>query len=149
MDDKDKQCYTFYAYKPYSSSRYDDSYDDEHMFLYEQTYAQVIDLWARCLLRNKDLGYCETGWDDITVLKNGRSHRGLMNDNETHIDDCDAFKRELEEIEDEAEKLATTWHKQAKQGEAEKIAAQKKRVEEAALEVRRNMYESLKKEFEK
>lgn len=148
MHDKDKHCYTFYAYKPYSSSRSYGEYDSDYVFEYEQTYAQVVEHWARCLLRNQDLAYKEAGWREFVVLKNGRSLGGMMNDNETDFYDCEAFGREIKEMEQEADNLATTWYNEAKQREADAATTQARKIAEEDTAIRRATYEALKKEFE-
>ena len=124
------------------------SYMGDTIFEPEQTYVQVIDLWAKCLLANKRLQINEAGYNDIRVLKDGRTLQGWLNDDTVSNDDYNAFERELNEMQEAAEAFATLWNNQAKEREAAEKVAQQLQVEKDMLKQKKATYEALKKEFE-
>ena len=143
--------YTFYAYKPDSSDYckgcHMASYYSDTVFQFELDEEEVVKLWGDVLYKNKSLEINEQGYQDITILFNGRSLRNLEYDDD-HKDDYRQFKTAMHDMEQLAHEcadkyLAETKAKELAEKEKQKLADQKR---QEAYE--RKQLELLKKKFE-
>jgi hypothetical protein len=143
--------YLFYAYKPdsddYCKGFHMASYYGDVVFQPEIDEAEVVQLWAGCLLKNKSLETNEAGYEEITVLLDGRTLRSLEYDYD-NIDLYNQFKMAIYDMErlanEQADKdLAEIKAKELAEKEKQKLAD---KARQEAYE--RKQLELLKKKFE-
>lgn len=142
--------FIFFASKPESSDYCKGclmaTYCGDVIFAFELSKEEVIKLWSRCLFKNLNLEINEAGYKDIRILKNGRSIGGLFND-DSAIEEHDAFQKELEDMEREATNDAETFLITQKANEKREAENRKLQEQKAYEESERAQLEALLKKY--
>jgi hypothetical protein len=136
--------YTFYA----SKQEKEDSWGDI-IFQYERNREQVIELWAQCLVVNQEnTKPWQSRYEEILILKNGRSLNGLLNDDEIPISDHDDYQQELEDMKAVAQSIADARVLGRQEASRQRQEAERLKQQKDNEDMQRRMYETLKKKFE-
>lgn len=121
-------------------------YAGDVFFESELSKEEVIKHWSRCLLKNLDLEINEAGFEDIQILKNGRSIGGLFNENNSS-EEYILFQKELEDMEREATNDAKTLFVTQKANEKRAEENRKLQAQKAREESERAQLEALLKKY--
>lgn len=122
------------------------TYCGDVIFEPELSKEEVIKNWSRCLLKNLDLEINEAGYEDIRILKNGRSIGGLFND-DSAMEEYNLFQKELEDMEREATNDAKTFFVTQKAKEKREEEDRKLQEKQAREEWERAQLKALLKKY--